>query len=188
MQDEIINEDPQENISQDKSLQEKADEYLAGWKRAQADYANLQREVTVQRSEMGKHATTEVVLSFLPVYDYFKRALAHVPPETDQSPSVKNWFTGTQHIAGMFKMTLAQFGVDEIDVRGKQFDPHTMDAVKEEARDGAEAGIVLEEIEGGYKMGDKVLKAAKVIVASEPVPTAGVADLLPEEGAGHSHQ
>lgn len=165
MQDEIINEESQEKSLQEKALRHKADEYLAGWKRAQADYANLQREVTAQRIEMGKHATAEVVLSFLPVYDYFKRALAHVPPESEQSASVKNWFAGTQHIVGMFKMTLSQFGVEEIEVRGKPFDPHTMDAVKEDVREGVEAGTVIEEVEGGYKMGEKILKAAKVIVA-----------------------
>lgn len=145
--------------------QQKADEYLAGWKRAQADYSNLQREMNTLRAEMGKHALAEVVLSFLPVYDYFKRALAHKPPEEEQSPSVKNWFVGTQHIAGMFKTTLSQFNIEEIETRGKPFDPHSMDAVKEEAREGVEAGMVIEEVEGGYKMGDKILKASKVIVA-----------------------
>lgn len=162
MQDETNNE---VEIEAD-DLQQKADEYLAGWKRAQADYTNLQKEVTTQRAEMGRHATAEVVLSFLPVYDYFKRALAHLPPVEEQSPSVKNWFTGTQHIGGMFKMTLAQFGVEELEVVGKQFDPHSMDAIKEEVRIDVEAGTVLEEVESGYRMGEKILKAAKVVVAA----------------------
>jgi len=140
---------------------DKAAEYLAGWQRAQADYANLQREVTAQRIEMGKHATAEVVLSFLPVYDYFKRALAHTPPDAEQSPAIKNWFAGTAHIAQMFKMTLAQFGVEEI-------------------------GTVAEEIEGGYKMGDKILKPAKVVVAGDATPSGGVAGPSPEEDTGRS--
>jgi molecular chaperone GrpE len=160
MQDET-----QEVQNEEVSADAKAAEYLAGWKRAQADYTNLQKEVAVQRAEMGKHATAEVVLGFLPVYDYFKRALAHQPPESEQSASVKNWFIGTQHIAGMFKMTLSQFGVDELEVKGKPFDPHSMDAINEEVREGVAAGTVIEEIEGGYKMGDKILKASKVIVA-----------------------
>ncbi len=145
--------------------QKKAAENLAGWQRAQADYTNLQRETTTARVEMGKHAVAEVVLSFLPVYDYFKRALAHTPPDAEQSVAVKNWFAGAQHISAMFKMTLAQFGVEQIDVVGKPFDPHVMEAVKEEAREGAATGTVAEEIESGYKMGDKILKPAKVITA-----------------------
>lgn len=160
MQDET-----QEVQNEEVSADAKAAEYLAGWKRAQADYTNLQKEVAVQRAEMGKHATAEVVLGFLPVYDYFKRALAHQPLESEQSASVKNWFIGTQHIAGMFKMTLSQFGVDELEVKGKPFDPHSMDAINEEVREGVAPGTVIEEIEGGYKMGDKILKASKVIVA-----------------------
>ena len=90
MQDET-----QEVQNEEVSADAKAAEYLAGWKRAQADYTNLQKEVAVQRAEMGKHATAEVVLGFLPVYDYFKRALAHQPLESEQSASVKNWFIGT---------------------------------------------------------------------------------------------
>lgn len=165
MQDETINLAEAEAEIENGDAQ-KAAEYFAGWKRAQADYTNLQKEMTAQRAEMGKHATAEVVLNFLPVYDYYKRALAHLPPEEEQSPSVKNWFTGTKHIAGMFKMTLSQFGVEELDVVGKQFDPHSMDAIKEEVRIGADAGIVLEEVESGYRMGEKILKAAKVVVAA----------------------
>jgi molecular chaperone GrpE len=65
----------------------------------------------------------------------------------------------------MFKMTLSQFGVDELEVKGKPFDPHSMDAINEEVREGVAPGTVIEEIEGGYKMGDKILKASKVIVA-----------------------
>jgi len=160
-----MQEETQEVVSDVQGDEQKAAEYLAGWKRAQADYTNLQKEVAVQRAEMGKHATAEVVLGFLPVYDYFKRALAHQPPESEQSASVKNWFIGTQHIAGMFKMTLSQFGVDELEVKGKQFDPHSMDAINEEVREGIAPGTVIEEIEGGYKMGNKILKPAKVIVA-----------------------
>ncbi len=163
MQDETNNEVEIDAVD---DVQSKADEYLSGWKRAQADYTNLQKEVTAQRAEMGKHATAEVVLNFLPVYDYFKRALTHMPPAEEQSPSVKNWFTGTQHIAGMFKMTLSQFGVEELDTRGKQFDPHSMDAIREEVQEGVEAGTVLEEVESGYRMGEKILKAAKVVVAA----------------------
>lgn len=180
MQDET-----QDVQNEETSAEQKAAEYLAGWKRAQADYTNLQKEVAVQRAEMGKHATAEVVLGFLPVYDYFKRALAHQPPESEQSASVKNWFVGTGHIAGMFKMTLSQFGVDEIDVKGKQFDPHTMDAVSEEAREGVQAGTVIEEIEGGYKMGDKILKAAKVIVSGVPASSSGEGPATPAEDVGN---
>ncbi len=154
---------------EDTQSQSKADEYLAGWKRAQADYLNLQKEVAVQRAEMGKHALAEVSLSFLPVYDYFKRAMANLPPDAEQSASVKNWFTGTQHIANMFKMTLSQLGIEELQTVGAVFDPMSMEAVKEvdASADGANAGTVVEEVEGGYKMGEKILKPARVIVAAD---------------------
>lgn len=143
----------------------RAAEYLTGWQRAQADYANLQRETAAQRAEMGAFATARVVSGFLPVYDYFKRALAHMPPLETASPSVQQWATGITHIRDLFKNTLAQLGVSEMETVGTPFDPATMEAVKEESRDGAVAHTVVEEIEGGYKMGDKIIKTPKVIVA-----------------------
>ncbi len=159
-----------QNESTDEVVEEAADkaaEYLAGWRRAQADYANLQRETVEARSQMGKLATAEAVRAFLPVYDYFKRAMQHTPPEAEQSASVKNWFTGTQHIGTMFKMTLLQLGVEEIETVGKPFDPMTMESVKEEYKEGVASGTVISETDGGYKLGNKVITAARVIVAAD---------------------
>lgn len=143
----------------------RAAEYLAGWQRAQADYANLQRETAAQRAEMGAFATARVVTAFLPVYDYFKRALAHTPPLSDASPVVQQWATGITHIRDLFKNTLAQLGVTEMETIGTPFDPATMEAVKEEEREGAASHTVIEEVEGGYKLNEKIIKTPKVIIA-----------------------
>ncbi|MCX6781296.1 MAG: nucleotide exchange factor GrpE [Candidatus Magasanikbacteria bacterium] len=153
--------------------------------RAQADYANLQRTIAADRAAMGVHALAEAVRGFLPVYEYFKRALQHVPPESEQSPAVKNWFVGTMHIANLFKSALQQCGVEELVTIGKPFDPHTMDAVKEESRDGTIPGTVIAEVESGYKLGDKIIKAARVVVAGESSPSSGEGPATPSDGVTH---
>ncbi len=146
----------------------RAAEYLAGWRRAQADYANLQRETAVQRTEMASHAIGESVRGFLPVFDYFKRAMQHIPTaEIEAVPGIKQWCAGVTQIENLFRMTLKQFGVEELETIGKKFDPATMEAVKEEVQEGAAPGSVLSETEGGYIMGEKILKPARVIVAAD---------------------
>lgn len=160
MSDEI------ENQNEHTECETRAAEYLAGWKRAQADYANLQREVARERETMGKFAAANVVAHFLPVYDYFKRALQHVPPADEQSATVKQWFAGADQINKLFQQTLRQSGVEEIETRGRPFDPTCMEAVKEEQREGVAAHTVIEEIEGGYKSGEQVIKPARVVVAA----------------------
>ena len=145
----------------------RAAEYLTGWQRAQADYANLQRETAMQRTEMASHAIGESVRGFLPVYDYFKRAMRQVPPEVDATPTVKQWHMGVAQIESLFRMTLKQFGLEEIETVGKPFDPKCMEAVKEEPREGVVGGIVLSETDGGYMLGTKIIKAARVVVSAE---------------------
>lgn len=163
MQD--LNENSENQQASPVDWEARATEYLAGWQRAQADYANLQRETAAQRAEMGAFATARAVTAFLPVYDYFKRALAHTPPQSDASPAVQQWVTGVTHIRDLFKSTLAQLGVTEMETIGTPFDPATMEAVKEEEREGAASHTVIEEVEGGYKLNEKIIKTPKVIIA-----------------------
>lgn len=165
---------PQNSAVAPENVETRAAEYLAGWKRAQADYANLQREMAEERSQMGAFATARAVSEFLPVYDYYKRALAHAPSLNGVSPAVVQWATGISHIRDLFKNTLVQLGVSEMETIGKLFDPATMEAVKEEARDGAQPHTIIEELEGGYMMNDKVIKAAKVVVAGNSDASDGV--------------
>ena len=142
-------------------------DWKAATLRAQADYANLQKDLAAQRIQMMTLATAHAVEKFLPVYDYFKRAMAHVPAADEQSPAVQNWMTGTGHIAQLFKSTLAQLGVTEMETVGKPFDPSWMEAIKEEPAEGVAPGTVLTEVAGGYEMSGKIIKPAQVIVAAE---------------------
>lgn len=131
-------------------------------KRALADYANLQKSISKEREQIGKFAVAEVALKFIDVYEHFKRALQHTP--TDLNPVAQNWCVGVQAIRDLFVQALQQLGITEIKTAQQQFDPTTMEAVGEKESE-LPAGTVLEEISGGYRLGDKILKPAQVITS-----------------------
>lgn len=142
----------------------KQNEYLNNWKRALADYDNLKRETAKEKVEMVKFAQAMSAMNFIEVYDNYKKALAH-KPNADDSKSVEQWFVGVEHIKKQFVETLKQLGIEEIKTVGEKFDPAMHEAVGEEAVEGGDDGEIVKEIEGGYKMGEKVIKAAKVVVS-----------------------
>lgn len=139
-------------------------EYLNNWKRALADYDNLKRETAKEKAEMVKFAQGLAAMNFIEVYDNYKKALAHKPDATD-SKAVEQWLAGVEHIKKQFVETLKQLGIEEIKTVGEKFDPALHEAVGEETIEGGNEGEIVKEIEGGYKMGEKVIKAAKVIVS-----------------------
>ncbi len=154
-----------ENSKQD--LLNKENEYLQGWQRAKADYENLKREVERERKEMGIFARTMVAMDFIPIYDNFKKASAHEPKltESEESKLFKQWMNGILHIKSQFKEVLKQIGIEEIPSVGEQFDPHLHESVEERESSGILAGQIIAEVSGGYKMGERILQAAKVIIA-----------------------
>lgn len=139
-----------------------ADVCLNQLKRALADYSNLQKNVAKEREQMTRFAVAEVALKFIDVYEHFKRALQHTP--TDLNPVAQNWCVGVQAIRDLFAQVLQQLGITEIKTLQQQFDPTTMEAMGEKESD-APAGTVVEEISGGYRLGDKILKPAQVVTS-----------------------
>lgn len=151
-----------------KELQLKCDEYLAGWKRALADYQNLRKEVAAEKESLGKFALASAALTFVPIYDNFKTAFSHAPAldASPESAKFKQWLDGVEHIKKQMSEALMSLGVEEIKTVGEKFDARFHETAGEEAVEGQAAGEIIREVSGGYKIGDKVIKAARVIVAS----------------------
>jgi molecular chaperone GrpE len=148
----------------------KADEYLAGWKRAAADYANLQKDMARQREEMAKYACGNLLMGLLPALDGFRDATAHAPsPNADgsyDSGAVAKWMAGMGLVRGNFETVLRNAGVTAIDETGVTFDPSCHEAVMMEKPEKPElSGQVLKVLQAGYRLHDRVLRAAKVVVA-----------------------
>ncbi len=136
-------------------------EYLAGWQRAKADYANLKKEYEQKQLELIKFANIELIKELLPLVDYFKHAFKAVPENERGS----NWLEGIRHIQAKLEQTLAYYGIKEMDVVGEKFDPNLHDAIGEVENSGYEAGLVAEELRTGFRWHDKVLQPARVKVA-----------------------
>jgi molecular chaperone GrpE len=140
--------------------EKEVEENLAGWQRAKADFINYKRDQEKMLSELRKYANQDMIMALLPTVDSFDLATKHLPSELKDS----DWAKGVMCIKGMFENFLRDAGVMPIAALGKKFDPNLFEAVGEEESDEQE-DTVIEEIQKGYKMGDKVIRPAKVKVA-----------------------
>jgi len=145
-----------------------ADEFKSGWQRALADYKNLQNEISARRSEWVQMSEQQILDEFIPVYENFKTAFYH-HPELDENDekhkNFKNWIDGIGYIMKKFADIFKQHNIEEIKTVGEKFDPNLHEALGEEAVEDKEAGVILREVSGGFTMGGKVIKPAKVIVS-----------------------
>jgi len=143
------------------SVERACAEHEANWKRALADYANLQKEVARERERMGQYATLRVVERFLPVFDNFNVAVSHMPKTEDKT--VLNWALGVGFIQKQIDDAMKDLGLTAIKAEGEKFDAARHEAVGEEDG-GKESGTVLKEVQPGYEMHGAVVRPAKVIV------------------------
>ncbi|OIO48510.1 MAG: nucleotide exchange factor GrpE [Parcubacteria group bacterium CG_4_9_14_0_2_um_filter_41_8] len=141
-------------------LEAKAEEYLAGWKRAQADYQNLQKEHKEQMGRIGEIGAMGFVEHLLPIIDHFDLAIAHVPDESKD----KEWVQGFFHIKKQFDEVLENLGVKRINAIGKKFDPNFHEAVSQK-ESKQESDTVIQEVQAGYRFGESVIRHAKVVVS-----------------------
>lgn len=128
-----------------KELEEK---YL----RAMADYQNLEKRVEREKDNFIKFANAIIILKFLPVLDNLQRAAAHL-----KDP-------GIDLVVKQFKEALSSEGVTEISTSGAPFDPKLHEAVEKVVGDDDK---VIDILETGYKMGEKVIRPAKVTVGGK---------------------
>ena len=157
---------PQSNAQDDavpKNEQSLADEYLAGWKRATADYANLKKETDRLREDFSKYAAMSVIIKMLPVYENLCKAAGHIPSESTEIAIWKQWAQGVTLTTAQFENILTQIGVQKIDQLGP-FDPMLHEAVMSESKEGVESGQVVKILELGYRLHDRILRPAKVVV------------------------
>ena len=157
--------EPQVTIEEDieslrKTLEEekaKAEKYLANWQRAEADFSNYKKRVEQEREETVKFANVALIRTVLPVLDDLERALALLPPKI----AGLTWADGIKLIYRKLQATLEAQGLSEIKTLGEVFDPAVHEAV---AQGEGEEGKVVEELQRGYKLGNRLIRPAMVVV------------------------
>ncbi len=137
----------------------KAEEYLANWQRAQADFINYKRYAEQEREEIGRFANSSLMLSILPGLDDFERAFAAIPPRLAK----QSWVEGMKLIERKLQTILETQGLSPIKALGEPFDPNLHEAVRQ---DKGKDGFVIEEVQKGYKFRDRVIRPTKVVVGN----------------------
>jgi molecular chaperone GrpE len=143
----------------------KAAEYLEGWQRARAEFANYKRRVEKEYSEMQQNATARVIGRFLEVVDDFDRAMQDRPADDADAAAQARWAAGVGLIQRKLQNLLDAESVEQIPADGQAFDPNLHEAITHEASDGHETGQVIGVVRQGYKIGDRVIRPALVRVA-----------------------
>ena len=143
------------------SLQEEVAKLKNDFARAYADADNMKKRLQKEADTAKKYRFQQAGLDLLPVLDNLGMAL-NVQTENEE---LKNYVKGFEMIYQQLQRVLENEGVKEIEAEGKPFDHNTMQALMQEKQEGVEAGIVLEVMQKGYMLKDRILRPALVKVS-----------------------
>ncbi len=138
-----------------------ADEYLEGWQRERAEFANYRRRVDQEKQDVYRRAAAEVHARYLGILDDLELALKERPTEGEAAA----WSEGIELIYRKLKALLEAEGIEPIPAEGEIFDPNLHEAVAYEESAEHSEPRVLEVVRQGYRLGDRVLRPALVRVA-----------------------
>jgi molecular chaperone GrpE len=139
----------------------KASEYLDGWQRAKAEFINYKKRVNRDRDQYNKDAIGKVVRNYLPVLDDLERALKDKPNDDQAS-----WAVGIELVYRKLATILENDGVTRIEADGAMFDPNLHEAVAQLDSPDHESGQIVDVIQTGYMIGERVLRPARVCIAT----------------------
>jgi len=165
---EVVDESGEQKESMEslkKQLEEcqaQSDNYLDQWRRAAAEFANYKKRAEREQTEVTKHCNAAVLARLLPTLDDMDRAFQNLPEDLESSP----WVEGMALVHRKLHTILEQEGVQAIETEGQTFDPALHEAVTHEPNDAVPEGDIIGELQKGYLLNDRVLRAAKVRVSA----------------------
>ncbi len=156
---EVVEEDIEtlkQSLAEEKA---KAEGYLVNWQRAQADFINYKRRSEQEKGEISQFANASLMFNLLPVLDDLERAFTSIPPHLAQL----TWVDGIKLIERKLQANLEVQGLSPIKALGEPFDPKFYEAAM---HGKGKEGIVIEELQKGYKLHDRVIRPAMVVVGN----------------------
>lgn len=152
-----------EELSLEEQLQEDLKKEKDKFLRLFAEFENYKRRTSKERIDLFKTAGQEVIVSLLPVIDDFDRAIREISKSEDQE-----MFKGVELISNKFKETLKNKGLQELEVKeGDAFDAEIHDAITQiPAPSKKLKGKIIDVVEKGFKLGDKIIRHPKVVVGN----------------------
>lgn len=183
--EELENKAKEERIPQEvtltdielEKLQDEAKEFKDKYLRQVAESENARKRLQKEKEELMKFAVENVIGDFIKPLDQFDKALGFAEAGSDE---VKNWALGFKMILEQFKEVLRENGVQPFDANG-EFDPHLHEAIETVETDEFTPGTIIEQLSRGYKMGQRLIRPAKVKVAKAPAKKDGDGDKKLEE-------
>lgn len=156
-------EESKEEISEEEKLREDLAKEKEKFLRLFAEFENYKRRTSKERMDLFKTAGQEVIVSLLPVMDDFDRALKELSKSDD-----KEMFQGVELISNKFKETLKNKGLEQVEVEpGDKFDAEVHDAITQiPAPDKKMKGKIIDVVEKGFKLGDRIIRHPKVVVGN----------------------
>jgi molecular chaperone GrpE len=155
-----------EQIEDFKNRAAKADEFKDNWLRTAADLENYRKRAARERAEAIQFANAALIQKLLPVLDNFEMAQAATQNSQDQNASSLQ--SGVAMIQKQLKDALSESGLEEIDAAGKPFDPTLHEAISQQETADVPEGNVVQQVRKGYKLRERLLRPAAVIVAKKP--------------------
>lgn len=159
-----------EQITELQSRAAKADENWERLLRTTADFDNFKKRAAREKSEAVQYANLSLIQKLLPVLDNFEMALAAAQNVNDEK--LASFQSGVVMIQQQLKSALAETGLEEINAAGQPFDPNFHEAVSEQESADTPEGHVLQQLRKGYKLKERLLRPATVVVAKKPAEPA----------------
>ena len=157
--------DETEELRKNLEVCEKAkNELIELSQRLKADFINYKKDQDKTMALARQYANEVLLLMFLPILDSLEKAMEHIPPELEQN----QWAQGIKNIKNQISGALKNIGVSEIPAQREKFDPYLHEAIAQTESDEDDE-MILEEFQKGYKFYDKVLRPAKVKIATKNI-------------------
>lgn len=160
---EAVDKDLQDLMTAVQRASDERDQLQDQLLRTMADFQNFRKRQEDQRKQLEQFATERLVRALLPVMDTFERAIA-----SSDTATVESLVEGLRAIDRQLRQVLEGQNLTRIPSVGQQFDPEVHEALAMEPTEEYEDNSIIQELEAGYRMGDRVIRPARVRVARKP--------------------